>query len=229
MLGAVHTQLGCTARPLGRPQCGSRLDAKWLNRQHFPRPLPLGHDAADRAALNDHRGCQRWPPSCSRARPRPSRSAPREGRPHRSRSQAPRGLWAGTRSSPTTCSAGPSSAPRRAGADRHQTPRPAASCPACPPPSATAAELTDALPAPRARTQGVGFQQLLRALVDAAAGGERASRQALAPLLGRFFFFEELPPDLVLHLAPLFQARTPSLEEGGGRRGEGGRAGGAWT
>ena len=53
--------------------------------------------------------------------------------------------------------------------------------------------------------QGVGVQEVLRALAEAQRSTEKAGRQALAALLLRLFYFEELPPEAVVQLMPLFQ------------------------
>lgn len=55
-------------------------------------------------------------------------------------------------------------------------------------------------------TQGVGVQEVLRALADAVRAGDKAGRAQLMSLLLRLFFFEELPPEAVTTLLPLFQA-----------------------
>lgn len=54
--------------------------------------------------------------------------------------------------------------------------------------------------------QGVGIAQVQRAVTEALRGTDnKEGRKALAGLLTRFFLFEELPPDVMLQLAPLFQ------------------------
>ena len=53
--------------------------------------------------------------------------------------------------------------------------------------------------------QGVGVQEVLRALADAARAGDKSGRQQLVGLLLRLFFFEELPPEAIHQLMPLFQ------------------------
>lgn len=63
-----------------------------------------------------------------------------------------------------------------------------------------------ARPLARLLTQGVGVQEVLRALVDAVRAGDKAGRAQLMSLLLRLFFFEELPPGAVTTLLPLFQA-----------------------
>lgn len=60
--------------------------------------------------------------------------------------------------------------------------------------------------------QGVGIAQVAHALTDALRAGDKDGRKALAGLLTRFFLFEELPPDVMLLLAPLFQARKSSFK-----------------
>ncbi|PSC76102.1 short-chain dehydrogenase [Micractinium conductrix] len=57
------------------------------------------------------------------------------------------------------------------------------------------------------RPEGVGVQEVLRALAEAQRSTEKAGRQALAALLLRLFYFEELPPEAVVQLMPLFQAQ----------------------
>ena len=51
------------------------------------------------------------------------------------------------------------------------------------------------------------MQEVLRALADAVRAGDKAGRAQLMSLLLRLFFFEELPPEAVNALLPLFQAR----------------------
>lgn len=64
--------------------------------------------------------------------------------------------------------------------------------------------------APTRRTQGVGVQEVLRALADAVRSKDKAGRQQLTALLLRLFFFEELPPEAVAAMLPLFQVRPPA-------------------
>ena len=86
--------------------------------------------------------------------------------------------------------------------------------------------LPDAPPAAAAATcrlQGVAFQEVLRAVAEAIRGGasDKAARQQLNALLSRLLFYEELPPELPLLLAPLLQVRVlggRGREVAGGRR-----------
>lgn len=55
--------------------------------------------------------------------------------------------------------------------------------------------------------QGVGMQEVLRALTEAIRSNDKAGRQQLVGLLLRLFFYEELPPEAVQLLLPLFQVR----------------------
>ncbi|KAL4422766.1 hypothetical protein ABPG75_008963 [Micractinium tetrahymenae] len=57
------------------------------------------------------------------------------------------------------------------------------------------------------RPEGVGVQEVLRALADAIRANDKAGRAQLVALLLRLFFFEELPPEAVQLLVPLFQAQ----------------------
>ena len=54
------------------------------------------------------------------------------------------------------------------------------------------------------------MQEVLRALADAVRAGDKAGRAQLMSLLLRLFFFEELPPEAMTALVPLFQARPPA-------------------
>lgn len=64
---------------------------------------------------------------------------------------------------------------------------------------------------PACSLQGVGVQEVLRALADAIRANDKAGRaQLVAPLL-RLFFFEELPPEAVQLLVPLFQVGRGSV------------------
>lgn len=56
-----------------------------------------------------------------------------------------------------------------------------------------------------AAPQGVGVQEVLRALADAMRANDKAGRAQLMGLLLRLFFFEELPPEAMVQLVPLFQ------------------------
>lgn len=57
------------------------------------------------------------------------------------------------------------------------------------------------------RPEGVGVQEVLRALADAVRSNDKAGRAQLVGLLLRLFFYEELPTEAVQLLVPLFQAQ----------------------
>jgi hypothetical protein len=59
------------------------------------------------------------------------------------------------------------------------------------------------------RTQGVGVQEVLRALAEAVRSKDKNARQQLMGLLLRLFFYEELPPEAIQLLVPLFQVPLP--------------------
>lgn len=60
-------------------------------------------------------------------------------------------------------------------------------------------------PPPASALQGVGVQEVLRALADAIRVNDKAGRAQLVALLLRLFFFEELPPEAVQLFVPLFR------------------------
>jgi hypothetical protein len=54
--------------------------------------------------------------------------------------------------------------------------------------------------------QGMGAAEVLRMLSEAVRSNDKNARQALVSLLVRLFFFEELPPESMQLVVPLFQA-----------------------
>lgn len=63
-------------------------------------------------------------------------------------------------------------------------------------------------PPPPFRSQGVGVQEVLRALVEGVRSNDKNARQQLVALLLRLFFFEELPPEAMQLVVPLFQVHA---------------------
>ena len=98
--------------------------------------------------------------------------------------------------------------------------------PAAPPPLpparhpiSTSSASSPALNACLACLQGVGVQEVLRALADAARGGadkggSSSNKPQLMGALLRLFYFEELPPEAVHLLLPLFQVGAGRWELG---------------
>lgn len=57
------------------------------------------------------------------------------------------------------------------------------------------------------RPEGLGVQEVLRGLSEAVRSNDKNARQQLGGLLLRLFFFEELPPESMQLVVPLFQAQ----------------------